>query len=164
MAAVGGHHSARAQTVDWLTPPEIVGALGPFDLDPCACNPMPWVTAPLMYSPPLDGFAMPWFGRVWLNPPYGREVFKWVKKLADHGNGICIIFARTDTAGFHEQVWNRADAILFMRGRLKFYRPNGKQAKANSGGPSCLVAYGAENATALVNSGIEGMIVYPRPA
>lgn len=57
----------------WLTPPEIIRALGEFDLDPCCPPAMPWSTAKKMVCRPDDGLAVTWEGRVWLNPPYGRE-------------------------------------------------------------------------------------------
>lgn len=109
-------------TNEWLTPPSIIKALGSFDLDPCA-PPMtrrPWNTAPSMYDESMNGFEMPWFGRVWLNPPYGDETFKWIKKLADHKNGIALIFARTDTRGFHSEIFEKANSIFFFKSRIKF--------------------------------------------
>lgn len=151
---IGSHQSARAGTVEWLTPPEIVQALGPFDLDPCAPEIRPWPTAKEHFT--RDGLDRPWHGRVWINPPYGLEAEKWVRALADHGNGICLLFARTETRMFFEQVWPRASGILFLRGRLHFHRPDGTRAGGNSGGPSCLIAYGETNAHRLERSGLDG--------
>ena len=153
MKGIGGHHRAfRGATDVWLTPPELIKALGPFDIDPCAApEPRPWKTAHVMWSPPTDGLAMAWGGRIWMNPPYGPQTGKWLKKLADHGNGMALIFARTETAMFFEQVWNRADAILFFAGRLFFCYPDGRKASANAGGPSCLIAYG-QNKVDVLNS------------
>ena len=109
---------------------------------------------------PADGlYACEWFGRVWLNPPYGAEGWRWLAKLADHGNGIAIVFARTETRGFFESVWGRASALLFIKERLHFHHPDGTRAKGNSGGPSVLVAYGPENAERLKASGIPGAFV-----
>lgn len=125
---------------EWLTPPSIIKALGPFDLDPCSPVNRPWDTATKHYTKEQDGLTQSWKRRVWLNPPYGRETFKWLEKLYYHGNGIALIFARTETKGFHEQVWNRAAAVFFFEGRLRFYRVDGSQGgPANA--PSCLVAY-----------------------
>jgi len=71
---IGSHTRAvRGQTDCWLTPPEIIEALGPFDLDPCAAPGQPWATAKHQYAPPQDGLELPWFGRVWVNPPYGQQ-------------------------------------------------------------------------------------------
>jgi hypothetical protein len=143
----------------WLTPPHVLAALGPFDLDPCAApSPRPWPTAARMIELPEDGFAAKWSGRVWLNPPYGSEMSRWLAKLAEHGNGIALVFARTETGMFHDHVWKRADGVLFLRGRLAFCDPKGKPA-GNAGAPSCLIAYGADNAAALRTCGLDGYMV-----
>lgn len=101
----------------------------------------------------------PWQGRVWLNPPYGTETAKWLRKLKAHGNGIALIFARTDTRMFFESVWDGADAVFFIRGRLTFLDVHGNAAQANSGAPSALVAYGEENAAAFGRANIDGFYV-----
>lgn len=147
MSSLSGHQSASAKSIEWLTPPEWVVALGPFDLDP-ACTPdMPWKTADDMWC--YQGLETTWRGRVWLNPPFGREAAKWLRKMAHHGNGIALIPARTETAMFYESVWPCADAICFVKGRPHFYRPDGTRAPFNSGAPIALVAYGLLNAEAL---------------
>jgi phage N-6-adenine-methyltransferase len=157
---IGGHQSAMMITDTWLTPPHIITALGHFDLDPCCPEEgMPWSTAGRFFTKKDDGLSEAWFGRVWLNPPYSREAVKWLKKLADHGTGTALIFARTETSWFFEQVWKRASAILFLEGRIHFHLPDGARAKANSGAPSVLVAYGAEDARILKTSGIKGVFV-----
>jgi hypothetical protein len=97
-----------------------------------------------------------WSGRVWLTPPYGPETTLWLAKLAKHGDGIAIVFARTETRFFFRWVWPHATALLFLRGRLHFHRGDGKRAAANSGGPSVLIAYGDANAVALRVCGLEG--------
>jgi hypothetical protein len=153
---IGGHQSPKMKNDEWLTPPEIIKVLGPFDLDPCSPINRPWDTARKHYSILDDGLSSPWAGRVWCNPPYGKEAEVWLKKLADHGNGIALIFARTETEMFFSQVWGRASSILFIKGRLYFYYVDGTKAKANSGAPSCLVAYGQDNVAALERSGIPG--------
>ena len=154
---MGAHQSRNAQTTTWLTPPHIIDALGPFDLDPCAAP--GWATATEQYVLPQDGLALPWHGIVWLNPPYGSEVWAWLDRLAGHGSGIALIFARTETTGFVEQVWRKATGILFLHGRLHFHRPDGSRAPANSGAPSCLVAYGREGAERLRVTDLPGTYV-----
>lgn len=150
---MSGHQSARMGTDVWLTPPEILAALGTFDLDPCAApEPRPWATAARHIALPDDGLATEWHGRVWMNPPFGREAEKWMAKLAAHGDGIALIPARTETAMFYRWVWGAADAVLFLRGRPHFHRPDGSRAPFNSGAPICLVAYGLHNVSALVRS------------
>lgn len=149
-----------ADTHEWLTPPEIVRALGRFDLDPCApIMERPWNTADHHYTAADDGLAHPWHGRVWMNPPYGQHTEAWLAKLAAHGNGIALVFARTETRMFFEHVWPKADALLFLKGRPHFYRPCGTRAKGNSGGPVVLIAYGQQNATALACCGLPGQFV-----
>jgi hypothetical protein len=143
MSAIGGHQRAyRGRTDEWLTPPELVKALGPFDLDPCAPVNRPWPTARTHYTELDDGLAKPWHGRVWLNPPYGPAAGKWLRRMAMHGNGIALVFARTETMMFHRFVWPAARGVMFLRGRLHFHRTDGTRAKCNAGGPSVLVAYG----------------------
>jgi hypothetical protein len=155
--SIAGPHSAAARTDIWLTPPWVLEALGEFDLDPCAApEPRPWPTARRHIALPDDGLKADWFGRVWLNPPYGRATGTWLQKLADHGNGIALIFARTDTEMFFEQVWYRANAVLFLRGRLTFFDQRGTQASFNAGGPSCLVAYGQNNVPTLRSMALLG--------
>lgn len=161
MKAIGGHHKPhRGETDDWLTPPEIVSALGPFDLDPCCPLSMPWATAARMVLfPAEDGKLVEWSGRVWLNPPYGPEAEWWLRRLADHGDGVALVLARTETRWFFDQVWDRAGAVLFIKGRLHFHRPDGTRAKANAGAGSVLVAYGTNNADRLRTCGIAGRFI-----
>jgi len=133
----------------WLTPPHVLHALGTFDLDPCAApSPRPWPTAIEHYELPVNGLEKSWVGRVWCNPPYGAEAAQWLDKLATHGNGIALVFARTETGMFFKQVWPRAHAIFFIKGRLAFCDRKGKPAQS-AGAPSCLIAYGKENARVL---------------
>jgi len=156
---MGGHLSARMNNDEWLTPPYIFLGLGPFDLDPCSPVVRPWPIAKKHYTKEDDGLSKEWEGRVWCNPPYGREAEKWLKRLCEHGNGIALIFARTETEMFFRYVWEKASAVLFIRGRLIFYHVDGERAKANAGAPSCLVAYGKSNVNALMNSGIDGKLI-----
>ena len=142
-------------TVEWLTPPELVIKLGEFDLDPCSPIDAPFLQAKNNFTIIDDGLSKDWFGRVYLNPPYGRGMELWLEKLKFHGNGIALIFARTETKCFFEHIWNDADAILFVKGRIRFYHISGIQA-GTPGAPSVFIAYGKENALALKNSGIEG--------
>lgn len=151
---MSSHQSARMKSDTWLTPPEWIKALGPFDLDPCCPPVMPWPTAAESMNEDMDGLACKWFGRVWLNPPFGQEWPQWVEKLADHGNGIALIPARTETREFFRLVWERATSICFVRGRPHFHYPTGERAPFNSGAPIALVAYGANNAAILAASGL----------
>lgn len=133
-------------TDSWITPRWLIERLGPFDLDPCQCDTQPWPCAARGYTEADDGLLLPWDGFVWCNPPYGAALGTWLNRLALHGNGIALVFARTETAAFFGAVWPYADAILFLRGRLTFHYPDGSLPRngANSGGPSVLIAYGSQ--------------------
>lgn len=71
----------------WLTPRHIIEALGHFDTDPCCPPNMPWRTADAMLTKAEDGTTAPWHGRVWLNPPYGREAFPFLSRMATYQGG-----------------------------------------------------------------------------
>ena len=144
---------------EWLTPPDILDKLGDFDLDPCAPVVRPWPTANFHFTE--RGLEKDWFGRVWCNPPFGREAVKWLAKMRDHGNGIALIPARTETAMFYDTVWGHADAVLFIKGRPHFHYVDWTRAKFNSVAPICLVAYGSWNRMHLEESGL-GHVVAAR--
>ncbi|MDV3474568.1 adenine methyltransferase [Elizabethkingia anophelis] len=156
---IGSHQSANMMKDEWLTPPEIIKALGSFDLDPCSPINRPWSTADNHYTIENDGLSQEWKGRVWCNPPYGLEAAKWLDKLSIHRNGIALIFARTETKMFFDHVWNKADAVLFLEGRLYFHHVDGTRARANAGAPSVLIAYGKENVETLKNCSIKGKFI-----
>ena len=140
----------RGETDDWITPKWIIDELGPFDLDPCESELQPWPCAREAYHKPM-GLLMPWHGRVWCNPPYGPQVADFLQRCRQHGNAIALVFARTETKAFFANVWGKADAVLFFRGRLRFHRADGSLpgGKYNAGAPSVLIAYGADNAESL---------------
>lgn len=167
-AGIGGHHNGRSSTDEWLTPPAIIDALGgwqSFDLDPCSPLGRPFPTARAHLTVVDNGLLSEWHGRVWLNPPYGNALGKWMGRMAAHGRGVALIFARTETDAFFRHVWERASALLFLRGRLDFLtitgrpvrRPNGRAQ--NSGAPSVLCAYGWSDADVLANCGLTGQFV-----
>ena len=157
------HERSPTGKCDWLTPPEIIRALGRFDLDPCAPRRRPWPTARCHYTVAEDGLRQAWFGRVWLNPPYGRQTARWLARLAQHGNGVALIFARTETRMYFQYIWPVAQAVLFLRGRLTFYNADGSKPGNSGGAPSCLVAYGWDNVAALAASGLDGKLVLLSP-
>lgn len=161
---MGGHQNAGNGETVWLTPPSLIRALGPFDLDPCFSPPRPWATAGEHYGPDvaggLGGLHAEWFGLVWCNPPYDRHFGRWLERCADHGRALALVFARTETAEFHRTVWNRADALFFFEGRLTFHHPNGQKAAANGGAPSVLVAYGREAVQRIVAAGLRGRLIH----
>lgn len=160
LRGIGSHHSADPQTDEWLTPPKVLDALGPFDLDPSAPKVRPWPTADEHYTIDDDGLSKPWHGRVWLNPPYS-EITPWMRRLARHGDGIALVFARCETAWWFDHVWPHADGFLFLAGRLTFHLGDGTGSKPghNSGGPSVLIAYGPANFDRLRTCGLAGALV-----
>lgn len=159
-AGIGGHHSHRSGTVEWLTPPSIIAALGPFDLDPCAPIFQPYPTAARTFTQIDNGLIQRWDGRVWLNPPYANgEIEKWLARMADHDRGTALIFARTETDAFWRYVWNGATALLFMRGRIHFHLPDGTRAGGNAGAPTVLCAYGADDADVMAACKVDGRFV-----
>ncbi len=157
--------SSAPKSVVWLTPQWIIEGLGgadSFDFDPCAApEPRPWPTARHMNGrADGNGLRMPWHGRVWLNPPYSRGVIDgWLARMADHDRGTALILARTETEAWRKHVWGRAAGILFLYGRLRFYRPNGAVSTRSVPAPAVLVAYGDRDFTLLAQSGIAGKLV-----
>ena len=145
----------------WLTPPGILSALGPFDLDPCAPQFRPWDMAARHLTVNDNGLACPWHGRVWMNPPYGRDIGAWMARLSGHGTGTALVYARTETAWFHRHVWQSATATaaLFLFRRVVFCRPDGTPAPNHGGAPSVLVAYGRADAERLQGCGLAGGFV-----
>lgn len=146
-------------TDEWITPKWLIDLFPPFDLDPCSPEQRPWNTALLHYT--NDGLTKPWFGRVWLNPPYSRNLIPlFMKKMADHGNGIALIFGRTDTKFFHNYVFPHCNVIKFIEGRIRFCYPDGSASKDGMGN-SVLIGYGKNNIEPVVDSGIRGSDMFP---
>ena len=155
-----GHEDRGNQSVEWYTPPDIFTKIGiKFDLDPCHPEkPLSWVPAETTYNINDDGLTKPWFGRVWLNPPYGKHTPQWLEKMSQHRNGIALVFARTDCRWFHDYVAD-ADAILFMKGRVKFVDGLGVSGGGGAGSGSMLVAWGDDCVTALKGMQDQGYFV-----
>lgn len=145
---------------EWYTPKEIIDCLGEFDLDPCAPMKPLWPTAKVMWNKTNDGLSMDWGGdRVWLNPPYSQPLItQFCERFAENGNGIALLFGRTGNRIFQEIMLTQADAVLFLRKRIKFYKPDGTQGQSG-GCDSVLFAFGKNNAEALLNCGLEGVYV-----
>lgn len=113
-----------SKTDMWETPQELFNELDRefhFTLDVCAVKEN--AKCKKFYSPEQDGLLQPWTGRVWCNPPYGRQIGKWVRRaLFSSAAGATVVMllpARTDTKWFHEYIYHKAE-IRFIRGRIKF--------------------------------------------
>jgi len=153
------HTSPKMNKDEWLTPPFILEALGEFDLDPCSSINRPWDTAKNHFTINDNGLLRDWNGRVWLNPPYGKHTNIWMDKLVLHGNGIALIFARTETAVWFSSIWPLADAVFFFKGRLHFHHIDGSRSPFNAGAPSALIAYGKQNVRTLEDIEIPGKFI-----
>jgi len=113
-----------SNTDQWATPQKFFDAWnalrGPFDIDVCADESN--AKCAVYFDEAADGLAQQWIGRCWMNPPYGRDIGKWMKKAYESaGNGtvvVCLVPARTDTKWWHDYAM-KGD-ITFIRGRLKF--------------------------------------------
>lgn len=144
MTKAFSHERSKDGKEEWLTPKWITDDLGPFDLDPCSPINRPWDTARSHYNETDDGLSKDWHGKVWLNPPYGNKTNTWMKKLKQHGNGIALIFARTETSTFFDNIWLDADSLFFFKGRISFHHVSGEKS-GPAGAPSVLVCYGKQN-------------------
>lgn len=176
---VGGftHESTYNESKEWYTPRFIFDALNvEFDLDPCSPGKdvVSWIPAKRHLTPADNGLLVSWEGQVWMNPPYGVDTPLWFRRLAEYGNGIALVFARTDTLWFHKYA-PKADVICFLNGRVNFV-PNckakeyadgrfdpkryyvrdkqGRLKKKSPGAPSMLVAFGEKYVDILAKSGL----------
>lgn len=146
---VAGAAAMTSDRADWETPRDLferLDAFWHFDLDVAASD-----TNHLCadyYTKETDGLSHSWAGhRVWCNPPYGRDVARWVEKAyRETRDGVtCVVMlipARTDTRWYHDWIENKAAEIKFLRGRLKYGL--GGVAQNSAPFPSMLVRFGGE--------------------
>ncbi len=117
---------------DWRTPPEVFGPLHAefdFTLDPCCTAET--AKCAKFYTEAENGLAQDWSGeRVFMNPPYGREIAPWTRK-ARESNALVVglLPASTDLRWWHEDIVGRAE-VRYLRGRVRFltdgpYRASG---------------------------------------
>lgn len=148
----------KVSSDEWYTPKWIIDRLGPFSLDPCSPAIRPFDTAIRHFTKDEDGLIQPWKGRIWLNPPYSHPLLEqFIKKMAEHNNGIALLVNRQDNVIWQEVIFPTAASMIFMRHRVKFIHPEGKKSSPFTG--SCLVAWGQKNDDILRNCGIEGKYV-----
>ena len=137
----------------WATPSELLNRLyavfGRFDLDPCSPSKRERdapVRARVHFTMADDGLNLPWHGRVFVNPPYGRELERWIAKAkaeVEQGRARCVVAlvpSRTDTRWWHEHIAGVADVYL-LRGRLAF-----GDGEVPAPFPSAVVVWGADSA------------------
>ena len=123
----------------WETPQALFDAYNSvydFDIDVCAVPSN--AKCERYFTPDVDWLKQDWVGTCWMNPPYGRQIGKWVRKAYEESkNGsviVCLLPARTDTAWFHDYCMK--GKIEFLRGRLKF-----GGSKNSAPFPSCVVVF-----------------------
>lgn len=125
-----------SDTPEWYTPADLLDratkVLDGIGLDPCSnSHDNPNVPAEHHWTAADDGLAQPWMGTVWMNPPYGRGIDRWVWKLyKDYTAGrttaaIALVPARTDTRWFRVL---RDYPVCFLNGRVRFLNGNGDVA------------------------------------
>ena len=128
---------------EWATPIALFSKLDAefhFDLDPCATPENAKCSE--FYTIENDGLTKNWGGRkVFCNPPYGKELKKWVRKCWQESQKpntlvVMLIPARTDTAYFHDYIYHKAREIRFIRGRLHF-----NESKNSAPFPSMIVIF-----------------------
>ena len=127
----------------WETPQSFYDELDKefqFTLDPCATPEN--AKCEMFFTKEMNGLTQNWGGnRVFCNPPYGKEIGKWVKKAYEESKKsnttvVMLIPARTDTAYFHDYIYHKAKEIRFVKGRLKF-----GQSKNAAPFPSMVVVF-----------------------
>lgn len=127
-----------SEKMDWETPEELFNTLNnefAFDVDVCATAEN--AKCKKYYTPEENGLLQEWKGTCWMNPPYGREIAKWMKKAYESSADtvVCLVPSRTDTKWWHDYAM-RADEIRYIRGRVKFVG-----AKHGAPFPSSLVIF-----------------------
>ncbi|MDF7827039.1 DNA N-6-adenine-methyltransferase [Pontiellaceae bacterium B12227] len=101
-----------------------------FDLDVCALPEN--AKCKNFFSPADDGLEQPWDGVCWMNPPYGREIARWMKKAFEEMKRgctvVCLVPSRTDTRWWHDYAMK--GEVRFIKGRLYFKRLDGHTGRA----------------------------------
>lgn len=155
------------KSVEWYTPAWVFDALGlEFDLDPCSPHDMATaVPARHRFTVFDDGLAQSWgSGSVWLNPPYGPMTPQWMERMCAHGNGVAMVFSRTDAA-WCQRAMASCDAMLFLAGRVDFVPGlENRHKESRAGAGTVMFAWGRECARALRRMSEFGTLAKARPA
>lgn len=131
-----------SQSNEWETPQTLFDRLHhefAFTLDAAATRAN--AKCPRFFTCETDGLSQSWAGeRVWCNPPYGREIGKWIEKAATSGAVLVVMLipARTDTKAWHEYIFGKAE-IRFLPGRIKFLQSGGATNPAPF--PSAIIVF-----------------------
>lgn len=158
------HEQSAGKTDEWYTPAYVFEAMGQwFDLDPA---PSPHWSPSWSWCRNQDypGLESDWYGRVWLNPPFGGRngVVPWLERFFDHGNGVALVPDRT-SAPWWQRFAPMADAILFVSPKIRFIGAAGKEGTSPAQGTTLLAA-GVEATVALKRAEAAGLgKVWVRP-
>jgi hypothetical protein len=152
------HEQSVGKTDEWYTPPHVFDALGArFDIDVASPgqNITPWIPAERFIT--ANSLGISWEGFAWMNPPFGgrNALVPWLEKFFAHGGGICLVPDRT-SAPWWQSFAPRADAILFVKRKIKFIAADGKEGKSPAQG-TCLFALGAAAENALFRAASNGL-------
>jgi ParB family chromosome partitioning protein len=129
------HVSHNSGESEWFTPQEIIDAarrvMGGIDLDPASTEVANTVVgASTFYTAEDDGLAQPWFGRVWLNPPYSQPLVDWfsTRVVREYGAGAieqaCILVNNATETAWLQRIARVASALCFPAGRVRFWYPD----------------------------------------
>ncbi|CAL2091890.1 Phage N-6-adenine-methyltransferase [Tenacibaculum sp. 190524A05c] len=153
-------HETVVKSNEHYTPSYVFEALDTsFDLDVACPIDMQHITVPTTryFNKYHDGLRTGWIGFVWMNPPFGNQKnkYEWIYKFVRHGNGVALMPDRT-SAPWWQYFANNVDAILFVKGKIKFVQPNGEIAKSPTTGTT-LFAIGSKGIKALENAEKNGL-------
>ena len=161
---MGQWENSVGHSDEWYTPQYIFDALDvEFDLDVAApVGGPPFVPLKTWDWISEGSLQKKWEGMVWMNPPFGGRngIAPWLDKFFDHGNGIALTPDRT-SAPWWQDAAARACSILFIRGKVKFIRPDGTEGKSPANGTT-LFAAGLDAGHALCRAAKNGLGAHVR--
>ena len=164
------HVSNNSGEYEWYTPIEYIEAarltMGTIDLDPASCDAAnETVKAKTYYTEEQDGLIQPWFGTVWLNPPYSQPlVSQFCDLLVDNylkGNikQACVLVNNATETKFYQNMLNHCSAVCFIKGRVKFVDKNGESKGSPLQGQTVLY-FGKETTCFVENFSYFGATLY----
>jgi len=156
-------------STDWFTPPEILEPVravlgGSIPLDPCTASHNPTQAYKFCFLGGHDGLTIPWLISAFVNPPYGKELYKWISKTVWEASlGVQIVFLVSASSRWDQAKWQRLyspnlTTFVMPRGRVKFLDASGVQQKSPPY-PSILYFYNIDPKTVLQHFGHLGTVV-----
>ena len=160
---MAAHELSVGRSDEWYTPPYVFKAMGcRFDLDVASPETkLPWVPCEAHYY--KNSLETPWFGFVWMNPPFGgrNKLAPWLHKFFDHGDGVALMPDRT-SAPWWQFYAPKASCGLQVSRKIKFIRPDGSVGK-HPGTGTTLLAVGQKGEEALRNAARNGLGLLWKP-